>query len=133
MAFLLKYRANDYNLLNPVNGVYFTEDEVKKLINYKELSYYHILAHNSRFSRFILAYDADNINNISQINLLATRSYLRGRFPVDEYMYLMASMRINPLKFFNDHQSISFISGDALIGTTTELQKYSEQTDLTKY
>lgn len=133
MAFLLKYNDNDYNLLNPANGVNFTDDEVKQLINYKTLSYYHILAHNSRFSRFILAYDSSNVNNISQINLLATRSYLRGRYPVDEYMYLTASMRLNPLKFFNDHKSIDFIAGNALIGTTTELQKYNEQADLTRY
>ena len=125
MAFLLLHRRNDYQIINPANGEFFTSDEVKLLIGVDEYLYYHILTHDSRFSRFILAYGRNNLNDIGRINILATRAYLKGHYKPKEYALLMAAMRLNPIKFFEEHDEINFISGAALIGTTQELKKYN--------
>lgn len=127
MAFFLRYGSNDYSLINPSNNESFTDDEVKQLIRCDTISYYHILGYCSRYSRFILAYNKNNVNNISQFNLLATRAYLRGRYTQQEYAILMASMRIDPLRFFEQHQTINFVAGNAIIGTTIELKMYGNR------
>lgn len=132
MASLLKYRSNHIETINPKNGVNFVSDEVIDLIKCRELSYYHVKSHFNNPSGFVLAFDASNINNIAQFNLLATREHLKGSFAIEDYTLMCTKMRINPVEFFEENKHINFISGLALFGRVKEFKEY-QYTDPIKH